>query len=167
MRTLTLTSPFLSKISLGNMALDISTGYIVDRGLFIESSGSKGRNYLIALTGNELVYNRDNGNFEGKGDLIVVGLFSPSRQELKEGTYSIHSGNEIGSSFTVMIKNNSSDDGDCEYVHYLAQHGTIDVQKSDDAYKITLDLILSCDAVNVFIPDLSGSFQDVLQKIEF
>lgn len=39
MRTLTLASPYLSKISLGNMALDISTGYIVDLGLLLDSSG--------------------------------------------------------------------------------------------------------------------------------
>lgn len=166
MKTLTITSPSLSTIALGNMSLDISKGYITDLGFFIDPSGAKGRNYLIVLTGNELLYNLKIGDFEGKGDLIAFGLFSPSRQELKEGTYTIQSLNEIGSSFSVIARNYNNDESNNEYTHYWAQHGTIDVQKSGEGYKLTLDLILSNDAVNVFIPDLSGSFECSFQEIE-
>lgn len=165
MKTLTTIASSLSSIFLGNMALGISKGYIIDQGLFVESSGLKGRHYLIVLTGNELVYNVDIGDFEGKGDLLVVGFFSPSRQELKEGTYTIQSVNAIGSSFSVMARNYSSDESNSEYVHYSAIHGTIDVQKSGEAHKLSLDLILSSEAVNVFIPDLSGSVECSLQEI--
>lgn len=167
MKTLTLTSPPLSRIALGNMALDISNGYIIDQGAFMDSSGLKGRNFLIALTGPELHYNSDMGDFEGKGDLIVIGLFSPSRQELKEGTYTIQSNNDIGSFFSIMVRNYSSDDSFGKCAHYSAIHGTIDVLKLRDTHKLTLDLILSSDVKNVFIPDLSGSLECALQEIEF
>jgi len=167
MKTLTLTSPSFSRIALGTMAMDFSNGYIIDQGPFMDSSGSKGRRYLIALTSPELLYNNNFGDFEGKGDLIVLGLFSPSRQGLKEGAYSIQSSNEIGSSFSVMFRNYNRDESNEDCAHYSAIHGTIDVMKSYESHKLTLDLILSSDTANVFIPDLSGSLECTLQEIEF
>lgn len=145
--------------------LTISNGYILDQGIITDSFGVKRRNYLIVLTGPGLNYNFTTHDFEGQGNLIVLGLFPATTLGLTAGIYSIHSNNLIGSSFLVMISNYNSKalEG---MTNYTAKSGTVRIKKSVEKYTITFDLGLEGEGSDEFVHMVTGSFQGIIRTIE-
>ena len=131
--------------------------YEIDEGM-IESYGklnpdATGYNFDVTLYSTGIVFNPGDGSFTGSGNIVILEMFSESKDELKAGTYTF---DNLGSmdpyTFDIgrfgLFVNMDEQTGTI----ILANSGTIKVSQSGDSW--TFDFNCSTSADNT----ITGSF---------
>jgi hypothetical protein len=149
-----------NQIIINTKTYPLAHGYYSDDGIDTDMNGKSGRYFTIALTSSNLTIS-SLGIPVGKGNMVVLELFSPSTSTLSSGTYSADS-YLVGTGTFVFVEQLVNNWERYEKF-YIAHEGYVKVSQSGSTYKLEFNFVLA-----TFTGDdvkATGSFEGVLTRI--